>query len=467
MDEHEPEQMQDDEEVEITDLDEDEAGAPPHGMRRVARLASLPLDGRLRRYRRPLAFVTAALVLLAALVVLFDSGPLSSLLPGAGGGQSAQPTQQSSFTYVVQANPPWGHLLVDGHRVRPEPVGSLQSLTLSAGRHELEWIAPPFRTQQCVLVTPPGSGKDTCNHPEFFESNRVRVGSVIVFQASLNLLASAQRSSLIQLAQDALNQQRASGMVQPGEAYAISSLAFQAQGKPCVLTQDQSAAICYEIARQPLQATVSFQLDTDTSSSGPCLEDECHYNGEDCRLFCDAPLYEIPGIVLPTDHWNTFAIAHILWQYRTLQGQPVVPVETDSFIWGQQDEHLVPLSITWDGSTWQVTTEFHNVPYMQIPYGDPMCDAAQVDIGTLLFGDARATFEFEDIPEQNFALGCLLQVTEVTLPETPTPEAVPPVATFLHRFGVLVAVNNEAHRLLPFLPVADAYERHLVQQFEG
>jgi hypothetical protein len=38
------------------------------------------------------------------------------------------------------------------------------------------------------------------------------------------------------------------------------------------------------------------------------------------------------------------------------------------------------------------------------------------------------------------------------------------VAYCLHRFGVLLAVNDAAHRLWPFLPVADAYERQVVQQ---
>ncbi len=37
-------------------------------------------------------------------------------------------------------------------------------------------------------------------------------------------------------------------------------------------------------------------------------------------------------------------------------------------------------------------------------------------------------------------------------------------AACLHRFGVLLAVNNLAHRLWPFLPVANAYEKRLAEQ---
>jgi len=86
---------------------------------------------------------------------------------------------------------------------------------------------------------------------------------------------------------------------------------------------------------------------------------------------------------------------------------------------------------------------------------------------TLLLADTHTDFEFDTIPAPTFALGCLLQVKEVTLPSTPTPIAPAPVATFLHRFGVLVAVNDAAHRLLPFLPLADVYEMRLAKLLGG
>jgi len=46
---------------------------------------------------------------------------------------------------------------------------------------------------------------------------------------------------------------------------------------------------------------------------------------------------------------------------------------------------------------------------------------------------------------------------------TPTPTAST-VAYVIQRFGVLLAVNALAHRLWPFLPVADAYTQHIAQQ---
>jgi hypothetical protein len=68
------------------------------------------------------------------------------------------------------------------------------------------------------------------------------------------------------------------------------------------------------------------------------------------------------------------------------------------------------------------------------------------------------------------AAGCL-EVVQPIPPEvsgSPTPRpgtASQPVAYYLARFGVVLAVNDAAHQLLPFLPVADASEKSIAQQF--
>ena len=456
MDEQKPEQLQDDQGVEITDLDK--PGAEPSSSRLVSRFASLPFD---RRYRRPVTLVSFVLALLAIALILTSTTSLRSLLPGAGAGLSAQPTQPGKYTYIIQATPAWGHLFVDGQSARLYPDQGLRSILLSPGRHRLAWRAVPFTQQQCTIEVPPESGVDTCTHPVFTMLSSGRVDSIIVFHGSLSLLAPTTRAALIQAAQQALNGQQSADAVQPGEVYAISSLAFNTASNPCVLSRDQSAALCYQSTKQLLRATVSFQLDTDTSSGGPCVGGTCIFNGEDCRLFCDAPAYELPVAPSPSSSWNTYAIVHILWHYYTPRGQLVVPAETDSFIWGQQDEHLVSLSITWDGLSWHVTT---HLDYQQPPLIDPMCDAALGDVGTLLFADARTSYSFETVPASTFALGCLIKVQLFNGPATSTPSSAAPVAYLLHRFGVLLAVNEEAHRLLPFLPLADVYEVHLAEQ---
>ena len=454
----ESEPQYDDGDVEITDLDASNAGYTPP--RLVTRLGLLLLD---RHYRRPVTFATAAVALLAVVLILVNTVLVRTSGSGSELEPPAQPGQSSNYTYIIQANPPWGHLFVDEHAARLYPDQGFKSIMLSAGRHKLTWQARPFTDQQCTITVPPQSGVDTCVHPEFTMINSASVDTVIVFQAALNLLKPETRAALIQIVQETLDGQQSGEMVQPGEVYAISSLTYHTSSKPCVLTQDESAALCYQSANQPLRATVSFQLDTDTSPSAPCIGGTCNYNGEDCRLFCDAPAYDTFFAPPPSSHWDTFAIVHIVWHYYTSQGQLVTPAETDSFIWGQQDEHLVPFSISWDGASWHVVTRLDSAP----PQSNPMCDAAMADTGTLLYSDAHTSFSFDSIPAPSPALGCLIKIQQVSLPETPTPSSPVPAAYLLHRFGVLLAVNDAAHRLLPFLPLADAYETRLAKQLGG
>ena len=126
------------------------------------------------------------------------------------------------------------------------------------------------------------------------------------------------------------------------------------------------------------------------------------------------------------------------------------------------NDHLVPLGITWNNPGWQVSALF---PNSQAPFGDPVCDSA--------IGDAQALagdFVIDNLPVQvqdrslsgaNPASGCLLVIT-------PTSTTTKPIVAYcMHRFGVLLAANDMAHRLWPYLPVADAYEQQLAHQLAG
>jgi len=382
----------DDTDVEITDLDE--PGAPARSHQRLSRLASIPFE---RRYRRPMTFVSIAFGLLSVIVMLIIIVPVRPALSGPDDVLITQPTEQSKFMYAVQASPPWGHLLVDGHSAGFElPQGSLE-LILARGRHVLTWIAPPFASQQCTLFVPAGNEGDTCNHQATTVERQGVTDGFIAFHASLSLLPPDLGAALVRAVQHALDLQQSSETVQPGEVYAISSLAFPIVTKPCFQVQGQGSALCYQPTRQPLRATVSFQLDTDTSSSAPCTEGECTYYGQDCRLFCDAPdatFSSMPGT------WDIFAIAHSIWLYRTAQRQLIVPPETDSFIWGQQDEHVIPFSVGWDGAAWHVTTDIENA---QSSLSNPMCDAASGDVGTLLDPIVSGGLSYDLFPAPSLA----------------------------------------------------------------
>src|SRR5258707_8510721 len=61
--------------------------------------------------------------------------------------------------------------------------------------------------------------------------------------------------------------------------------------------------------------------------------------------------------------------------------------------------------------------------------------------------------------------GCFVSVDPSALAFAPAPIAQP--ATFLLRFGVLIALNAAAHQLAPQLPVADAHEQAIANRLQA
>jgi hypothetical protein len=73
--------------------------------------------------------------------------------------------------------------------------------------------------------------------------------------------------------------------------------------------------------------------------------------------------------------------------------------------------------------------------------------------------------QYPSVARADLGAGCLVTITQQPASSSSlTPPPSSQVAYCLHRFGVLLAVNNLAHRLWPFLPVANAYEKRLAQQ---
>ena len=86
-----------------------------------------------------------------------------------------------------------------------------------------------------------------------------------------------------------------------------------------------------------------------------------------------------------------------------------------------------------------------------------MCQAASGDMYTLVFASIPLNAGPQLIPGPTPASGCLLKIPlPLDQSGAVTPSTEPPtVAYVIQRFGVLLAVNDTAHRLWPFLPVAD------------
>lgn len=457
MDEHGPEFLSDDD-IEITDLDEPRTGGKglfrdfghPHFVA--------------REYRRPVTIITICIVMLGIIAISF--APLRELLVQNSQVAPSATSQPSNFNYGVLADPPWGQLFVDGKKTSLNVESNNVLIRFTAGRHVLEWRAAPFATQRCILSVPMGDNRDTCRYSIFHMGGS---GSdqypVLTFFPSLRLLAADQRSALVQAVQAALNNNQVSTVVQPGEFYARPWSSSTNGPQPCKLAAN--SVICYKVATQPLRATLSYQLDLDTSPTAPCSDGECIFNGYDCRLLCSLSLFNNMDIPQSSRTWRAFAIAHVFWTFTTLNGTTVEANQPDTFIGGMHNEHIMPLAISWNGTSWHVES---SAGEPDTPFSDPVCDTAVADAYNLTamftYHSQQVPSMFGVIPASNRADGCLVVVTasrETNSSPIPSPTSLP-TAYCLHRFGVLLAANETAHRYWPFLPVASAAEQQLAQQ---
>lgn len=163
----------------------------------------------------------------------------------------------------------------------------------------------------------------------------------------------------------------------------------------------------------------------------------------------------------------------ITWSYATVNGQIVAQNEPGG-AGKHEHENLLPLYITWDGSTWHVTDQSGLHPPSLPDYTtNPLCMAAQaawIDNpsnpptlnSTTFNGQDASTNNFQYRAGANAVNSCLINVALRNLNGTPIPSA--PMAYLLYRCGVLLAVNEATHRYWPNLPVADAYEQSIARQ---
>ncbi len=371
----ESEQPQEDFEVEIVDLDE-LASAPDSSNSSNKRLLRPSQPVRFLARRRGLQLgVTTSVVVLVVLMILASMAPVrevvGSIFTGPTPTPSPAPGLQNDLFYF-KTSPSWGYLTIDGHVVSHLPRMSVDPpRRLSPGQHVLVWRAAAFLAQRCTITVPAKPGVDSCRYDPPIEVGNGSFASIITFSESLKMLPASQRALLIQAVQAELGTHY-SEMVQPGEPYALSSEIAYAAHNPCRLTSQ--VVLCYAIATQPLKATLSFQLDMDTSPDAPCITSgACSINEHDCRLFCDAS-----DIVGPMEYsmsaaagWNFIVVVRPLWQFTTLDGQVIAHDQADTFIAGQGNEYLVMLNTVWGNPGWSILPPFSN---SQLPFGDPVCD---------------------------------------------------------------------------------------------
>src|SRR5579875_1801421 len=476
MNDQQDQYPQDDFEVEIIDLDEQPQAnvgtkaSTDRNFLHLSQKAQLLL-----RYRRFQFLLTTSVIVLAILVILGSNAAVRSLLTGGAASPLPVPVPTSgpqNDLFYFQLNPPWGHLSIDGHRIARVPTTVNEpALSLPPGQHKLLWQAAPFRPVSCILVVPVISNPSTCNHSQFTPNNSNQLVSLVELRVSTDLLSLAQRAALLAATQVALNQEQHSQIVLPGEAYAVPSEVAGTHPNGCKLVEQ--AVLCFTTTQQPLRATLSFQLDTDTSYNAPCADPNiCSLNGFDCRLFCsvtDLQWPDAPPIVSDNSAWDAIAVVHSTWHYTTLTGQTVAGNEADSFVGGTQNEHFLSLAITWDGTAWHASLLPVTSPaFFFVPVCDSAIGDAQNLVNDVATNNTQIGLSLRSAYGSDPSVGCLIEVSWERIPSaTPTPTSttpLPPAAYLLHRFGVMIAANAQAHKLWPFLPVADSNEQHDVQE---
>jgi hypothetical protein len=456
----ETEQSPNDFEVEINDLNPPEKAAQRAQPSPIAR----------RPRRRLLLILLNSLLILAVILIVGNTTSVRNLVGSIFFHSTPRPTlliAPNEDLYYVRASPPWGRLFIDGRLTSVPIIGSDPPLRLAPGRHRLTWQAAPFLPQTCFISIPNNFATDTCQYNETVEFGSQFAG-VILFTETLATLPITQRNALLQATQSALDALQSTDTVQRGEHYTLASNDPRCKNTP----QNQ----CSATATQPLQATLSFRLDTNENSNELCIDPQpgpCTLFVQDCHLFCTGS-FSTPA---NTQEWDVFAPVKTLWTFATMSGQVLARNVPDNSSWDYatgetMDESLVPLRITWDGAGWHVAVpaDLSSRAFGYSGYFDPVCAAAVEKLNSLsppvdAKGEAvDLQWSFASGPLR--ASGCLAAGT--LLPNglfTPTPTHAPQAVIFcLHRFGVLLLVNSALPITNWSLPYADHYEQQLARQ---
>ena len=461
MPEQDDDDLLNDFEVEITDLGQSDKSSWPAYFRRPQLFTR-------RRRTISLALTTALFLLISGM--LLASIPDVRRLVARTFVQPTQTAVAGGLHLYLEGNPSWGRFTLDGTSLSHLPlIGQDAPLTLSVGSHHITWQAAPFQIRACsLLVINSSTVAGSCARDKEISMGYISGSAALVvsFFASLNDLAGGQRASFVQKMQTTLTSLGGKEMVYPGEVYAISEQEISAHPSLCPIVV--RITLCYARASQLLVANLNIQPDTTTTPNDPCILLElCYLNHLDCRVLCP----DLPVIFSgeATEGWNVLVPVRLLWSYTTPAGSLIASEQPDTALRGVPNYQLMSLSITQNNQGWVISPFASPVPSS---YTDPLCGQAVQDttelVNTLTTSNQSVSLVQWSDQQTHLAPGCL-EVTEqapgVFSTPTPTPTSQKPqIAYCLFRFGVVLAANTTAHRLWPYLPVADAYEQGIAQR---
>ncbi|HEU5441789.1 MAG TPA: hypothetical protein VFU88_21080 [Ktedonobacterales bacterium] len=425
----------DDFHAEVSDL----RGSADPGGAHSAPPATSPLDARLTPRQRLARLGIVALAGLLAFAVVWN---VTATLRERAASPTATSPIGSGPVYLLP-NPPGVVVTLDGHALNMAPTSStLRALRLSPGRHTLDWRSQlfPFQPLRCT-VSQPRASTDTCplvRRGALPESFADPFGDVIGLHDSLAALSSDDAAQVTAAMQQALDGIRSTADVRTGEHY---------------LTVRFDGSTAPTVAKQPLRATLSYELFPDDSYPEPCILGQpyipCRFPGQFCAELCTVAQ---PPLAL-TDGgrvWLAAALVRATWTYATLSGQTVAASAGAST--GAQ---LAILRITQDAAGWHVTPVLGHTPGLDIA-DDLVCDPARRSIAgtswSFMLVDQPPGSDVQLASDATPADGCVVVLTHGE------------PAVFLERFGVLLAANENARNPNDNIPEANAHEQALARQ---
>lgn len=382
-----------------------------------------------RQRRRQLSGAISVLVVVIALVLPFVTVPgfvatVRQALHLPPPASSPTLTPGADVVYFEHGLS-WGVLLMDGKRITNTDTSQAYtgleelytSLRIPGGRHRLEYRAAPFPTIDCWLSAPPAAS-DTC--PLASDPRQRDVQPPLPSERVIDLggspahLSPALRSALEAAVAHVLAQLSTSTTLTPGDAFAT------ADGTPAVATSAMAATLSYALATNPNDGyTIPGSLRA-------------------CGVLCTSQ----PASYISDLRAEWVIAAHVIptWTYTRDNG--ATTIRGNASPRGVSPDSIVPLSVRWDGA-WRVRIADAEAT-------SPICFIALNLFAALhLTGAPLASLRLYSAPTP--ADGCVAAGAAVDATGTPR---IP--FTVLYRFGLLFAVDDEAHQLLPGMQSADA-----------
>lgn len=408
---------------------------PPHAAVRSrldAHLGALwgSLRGRRARKGRALGLAATALLVVAVAASLFARATSDPAAAVATLLQLATPSPTATFVPGANAiyfsnGAPWGTLAIDGKHL-PQADLTGYGVSVTRGQHHLVYQARYFPTLRCVFSAPLAPGDtcplDTSDATTNFLHTKALARAIDLGSTGATLQAD-QRAALTQLTNDLLKRQSYTATIAPGDRY-------------------QAGPGHVAVAGAPLQ----FQLDLALDTSGANIDGGVGggVGGAPCAQFCPQPTF-YDGMAPPGGGWAMGVNIAASWAITDAAGNLIATLNN-------QTQQQYPNSFNAEEGIqltpggWKITGLEGTA--IQLIEQVAMNQVFQAESDNSA-GGSGFSFNLGSDPLD----GCVMDVNYGGA-----------TSRLLWRFGVPVAVDANAHRVFPKLPVATTREQALVAQ---